>query len=622
MPETTALIPAASAATSHEAGELTPHDARVAALALKELLWQDPTPEYLEQRAEALQLARQSGDEALYAEMLLFGIATLYRMHRGDEAKAAFSQAKAIFEHLQDTMGLALWRATYSYVHKFRGDLVQQIALLRDALPQLEHHPDPRYRVRALDALANTLNDTGLHDAAQELFAQQLAAAQACQPPAERYYRRAVLSSLEVRFLKLLRRFGGRYALPTEDTEVQALLQDTAAAQKLFSEESEGVDKYLAQVNYVQYLIQAGHYAQAQAVWAQQPQAWKQAPPEPLLAAFTQAELAIFCEHSYARAIAILQPFLVDYKGPNPAADLYLHAILAKAHYKAGDYKAACQAQRQFYQRSMRLASNNTQTQAALLGLELKAEREKLLSQQALVHAGKLVAVGQLASSLAHEINQPAATLLLLARQLQNDLQSERWTDLAEGIEDVQLHTDRLSQLVMRLKNFARDEPVHLQLLSLSAVLQQAHSLVQPRLKVERVQYHVEVPAGLHVRADQERLCLALVNLINNALDALAEQTTPAPEIRLSARADQAAGEVHLYLRDNGPGLTEAVQAHLFEPFHTTKPAGQGLGLGLTITREALMAMDGRIALANAPEGRGAQATLVLKAALRLMNNF
>jgi C4-dicarboxylate-specific signal transduction histidine kinase len=157
---------------------------------------------------------------------------------------------------------------------------------------------------------------------------------------------------------------------------------------------------------------------------------------------------------------------------------------------------------------------------------------------------------------------------------------------------------------------------VHLQLLNLSQVLQQAHSLVQPRLKASRVQYHVEVPTGLYIRADQERLSLALINVINNAIDALNGQSTPAPEIRLTVHADPEAGEVHLHVIDNGPGLSEAVQARLFEPFYTTKPVGQGLGLGLTITKEALMAMEGRISMDNAPTGTGVKVTLVLKATM------
>jgi signal transduction histidine kinase len=593
--------------------ELTPHEARAKALALKEILWEGYSPQYLEQRSEALCLAKLARDEALYAELLLFGINGLYE-RRMAGAEEALAEAKEIFERLQDDAGLAVWRMNSSISHDVQGDLVRKVALLREALQRLKHHPDPRYWVRGLDLLAATLLKIGLYDAAQEIFAQHMAAAQACRPPFILSYRRATLGSLETRFLELRRRFGW-YKLAPEEREVQALLHEIATAQDRFAEANEE-DKYWALTNHVQYLIHASEYAQAQLIWARQPQAWKKAPPTPILAASRDAEIAIFCDHDYARAIALLKSQLAKLTGVWADAELNLQATLSIAHYKSGDYKSAYEAQKQFYERSMQLANNNAQTQAALLGMELKAEREKLQSQQALVHAGKLVAVGQLASSLAHEINQPAATLLLLARQLQEDLQAQRWDELAHGINDVGHLTERLSQLVIRLKNFARDEPVHLQLLSLREVLQQAHSLVQPRLKASGVQYHAEIPAGLYIRADQERLSLALINVINNALDALNGQTNPSPEIRVTVEAHAEAGEVHLRINDNGPGLSEEALAKLFEPFYTTKPVGQGLGLGMTITREALDSMQARVYACNAPAPhRGVVVTVVLVAA-------
>jgi signal transduction histidine kinase len=619
----TSAVPSSSAVTHHDAtsiegDEITPHAAHVAALALKEVLWQDPTAQYLEQRAEALRLARQSGDEALYAELLLMGFLQLHHARRLTEAEAALTEAKMIFERLQDTIGLAVWRMYSGYSPYVQGDMVTSVARVREALPLLTYHPDPRHRARAIDWLAGMLSNIGLYDAAQEIVGQQKTAAEIDQPLFARFRRRAILLDLELRFLKLRRRYGW-YTLPPGDPEVQALLQEVAAVQTMFAEAPEGSDKYLAVANYTQYLIHAGHYAQAQTVWTGRRQAWKVASPIPLIGICREAELALFCDHDYGLAIALVQPLLANLINAEPINYFYCYAVLAQAHYKSGDYKAAYDAQRQFYERSMQLANNNAQTQAALLGLELKAEREKLQSQQALVHAGKLVAVGQLASSLAHEINQPAATLLLLARQLKSDLGSQQWGELAQGIDDVGHLTERLSQLVIRLKNFARDEPVHLQLLSLREVLERAHGLVQPRLKISQVQYHAEIPAGLYIRADQERLCLALINIINNAIDALNGQSSPAPEIRLTAHTDAEAGEVHLHVSDNGPGLSEEAQSKLFEPFYTTKPIGQGLGLGLTITKEALDSMQARVYACNASApDRGVAVTVVLVAAMAI----
>ncbi len=614
MPMST--LPFSTLAQNDPGGDASEHarqSARAAAFALKETLWEDVTADHLERRDEALRLAKASGDDTLYAEILLFGIVPLWRANRGSESAAALEEAKVVYERLQDEAGLITLELFDGFRHYVQGDLVRFLRCLRESLPKLAHHPDRRHEVRALDWLAFTLIDVGLSEAAMEILEQQLVIAKSCQPRYERAIRRAHVLALEARFVRL-RQQHGRYKLPADHPEVESLLRGFEGVRDLYARAPDGVDKFLAFGDYVQCLIHTGQYARAQSAWMDQANA--KTNTHVFSPAFTwarEAELAVFCNGDYAGTIELVPWQLTKLTGADKAAELDLRAVLAEAYYRSGDYQSACEAQKQFYERAMHLANNNAQTLAAMLGMELKAERDKLQAQQALVHAGKLVAVGQLASSLAHEINQPAASLLLLARQLRDDLQAQRQDELADGIDDVQRHTERLSQLVIRLKNFARDEPVQLQLLNLSQVLQHAHSLVAPRLKAQQVQYKAEVPAGLYIRADQERLCLVLVNLINNALDAMKDQSAPLPAVWLTAWADADKGEVHLQVHDNGPGLSEAAEARLFEPFYTTKPAGEGLGLGLTIAREALDSIQARIFACNASTTvRGAVVTVVL----------
>jgi two-component system C4-dicarboxylate transport sensor histidine kinase DctB len=98
-----------------------------------------------------------------------------------------------------------------------------------------------------------------------------------------------------------------------------------------------------------------------------------------------------------------------------------------------------------------------------------------------------------------------------------------------------------------------------------------------------------------------------LVNLIGNALDAMAGQPRP----RIDLAWECADGRVRLHVRDHGPGLSAEAQAHLFEPFFTTKPAGDGLGLGLTISAGIVRDFGGSLHGANHPDG-GAVFTLEL----------
>jgi two-component system C4-dicarboxylate transport sensor histidine kinase DctB len=101
------------------------------------------------------------------------------------------------------------------------------------------------------------------------------------------------------------------------------------------------------------------------------------------------------------------------------------------------------------------------------------------------------------------------------------------------------------------------------------------------------------------VRADGDRLVQVVVNLVSNALDAVAGTSSP----RLEVSAVASGARVVVQVRDTGPGLSDAAMAHLFEPFFTTKLAGSGLGLGLAISERILRDFDGTLRGQNAPTG-------------------
>ena len=247
--------------------------------------------------------------------------------------------------------------------------------------------------------------------------------------------------------------------------------------------------------------------------------------------------------------------------------------------------------------RHQRILAEASELRAALLEAQATLEKERM--QSLLVHAGKMVAVGRLASGVVHEMSHPVGTLLLLAESLQERL-ADVPAELGSTLRTLVDETRRLQQFVVRLRDFARAEPPQLAHHDLRSVLADARQLFGPRLTLERIRYSDELPS-LTVRIDPQRLALAVANLVFNAADAL--RGRPDPQIRIEAMA--VGDVVELRVDDNGPGLTEAVLAKLFEPFFTTKPEGQGLGLGLAISAESLAAMGGRIAAANRPQGGG-----------------
>jgi two-component system C4-dicarboxylate transport sensor histidine kinase DctB len=162
---------------------------------------------------------------------------------------------------------------------------------------------------------------------------------------------------------------------------------------------------------------------------------------------------------------------------------------------------------------------------------------------------------------------------------------------------------------VGRLRDFARADPPRLAAHPLRSVMADARQLFAPRLGVDRVAYHEDLPE-ITVQVDPQRLALAVANLVFNAADAMAGRDARAIRVHAGAVADGVA----LHVDDSGPGLAAAVRARLFEPFFTTKPDGKGLGLGLALSAESLAAMGGTIRADNRPEG-GARFTITLRAA-------
>jgi two-component system, NtrC family, C4-dicarboxylate transport sensor histidine kinase DctB len=171
----------------------------------------------------------------------------------------------------------------------------------------------------------------------------------------------------------------------------------------------------------------------------------------------------------------------------------------------------------------------------------------------------------------------------------------------------------QLATLVNRMKEFSRDDPVRTQVVSLRLVVEEGYRLVQPAVVAAGVHCRIDVP-DINVRTDKERVVLALVNLINNALDALNGRSNPEPTLRIEVEAEAGARELRLTVADNGPGLDDAVMARIFQPFFTTKTSGSGLGLGLTITREALLGMGSKLEAGNNPAG-GARFSIPLATA-------
>ncbi len=208
--------------------------------------------------------------------------------------------------------------------------------------------------------------------------------------------------------------------------------------------------------------------------------------------------------------------------------------------------------------------------------------------ERSLAHAEKLAAIGELAARIAHEIRNPVTAARSLAQLLARDPTAPENTEHAQLILG---ELERVERQVRALLQFARREEYRLEPVDVGELVRVSLGPLRPRLADANVTVVDDLPADVVVRADREKLRQVLVNLIENALDAL----TTSPDGRhLALSAATENGTVTLRVSDSGPGVPDDALPRLFEPFFSLKAGGTGLGLA--IARRTIEAHGGRIA--------------------------
>ncbi|WP_417660808.1 sensor histidine kinase [Pseudomonas sp.] len=221
-------------------------------------------------------------------------------------------------------------------------------------------------------------------------------------------------------------------------------------------------------------------------------------------------------------------------------------------------------------------------------------------AQDGLVHAAKMAALGQMSAAMAHEVNQPLTAMRMQLGSLRLLLDSGRQTDVYAGLQRIDGLLERMASLTSHLKTFARKSPAGLsERLQLGEVLDQALQLLTPRIRSESVQLRSQVDYNVHVLGDAIRLEQVLLNLLNNALDAMTEIENAQLEVVIQRCAEQCV----LTVADNGGGIAGDNLSHVFDPFFTTKPVGQGLGLGLAVSYGIVQELGGTLEVSNSDVG-------------------
>jgi PAS domain S-box-containing protein len=232
-------------------------------------------------------------------------------------------------------------------------------------------------------------------------------------------------------------------------------------------------------------------------------------------------------------------------------------------------------------------------------------EQETQRLRQEIAHAGRVSMMGQLASGLAHEINQPLAAILRNAEAAELFLQhsSPDLDEVRAILTDIRLDDERAGHVIDRMRNLLTRRTLATQRLDVGSLVRDVAALVRVDAATRHVKLDVHVEDDLPpVLGDRVQLQQVLLNLILNGMDALNGARAENRYVRVTARLDSAC-MTEVAVGDGGPGIPPARLAQIFEPFFTTKP--NGMGMGLAISRTIIEAHRGRLWAEN-QDGGGA----------------
>ena len=230
-------------------------------------------------------------------------------------------------------------------------------------------------------------------------------------------------------------------------------------------------------------------------------------------------------------------------------------------------------------------------------------------NQEQLIQAEKLTSLGQMAASIAHEVNNPLAGVLVYTQLLAKKINSNKFSEevALDYLTKMETELTRSTRLIRNLLDFARQSPPALREVNANEVLERALDLAGHSAELQHIQVIKELDPSLPtLMADFDQLQQVCTNLIMNAIQAMPDGGKLT--IRTSADSD---GQLRIAIQDTGCGISKENQRKLFTPFFTTKSKGKGVGLGLAVAYGIIQRHHGRIEV-QSKEGEGTTFTIYL----------
>ena len=232
-----------------------------------------------------------------------------------------------------------------------------------------------------------------------------------------------------------------------------------------------------------------------------------------------------------------------------------------------------------------------------------RVEREARRHLDELAHASRLSALGEMATGIAHEVNQPLAAIVSYAQACLNMIASKNADEsvIKGALEQISSQGRRAGDIIHRLRHFVRKGQPERSAVDVNLAVKNVLALFGHELKSSGVELSLKLGSGLpQVIADRVQVEQVVLNLISNAIEAVAQQPSGRRQVTITTRPANDQG-VEVCVTDSGPGLTGESPEQLFETFYTTKP--YGMGVGLSISRSIIEAHGGRLWAESDPDG-------------------
>jgi two-component system, LuxR family, sensor histidine kinase TtrS len=225
-----------------------------------------------------------------------------------------------------------------------------------------------------------------------------------------------------------------------------------------------------------------------------------------------------------------------------------------------------------------------------------RAEQEARENREQRDQFSRLGIMGEMASNIAHELNQPLAAIANYAEGITRMIDSGRADQamLRDGARGVAGQAERAAAIIQRIRSFVRRREAKREIVDPNEIVRETVALFEGLAARRGAKLHLHLADDVpRVSADSIEIQQVLLNLLQNAVDAMSENKAQVLEKAITVRTSRVGADAKFVVRDFGPGLTREVEAHLFETFFTTKP--QGLGLGLSICRTIVESHGGRL---------------------------